>query len=149
MVTPGGEVADRVAQSLRAASLMPSPLATAVVTSWIREGAAEALLVGVRGEARARRALAAELLPAAKGAPEGIHVWLDLPDSWEPDRLRLAAEQRGLSLVTADAFATGPSWPNGVRISLGGPTRQSVLRAALQNMADLLKGVDAPRQMVV
>jgi len=149
LVTPGGTMAERVGQGLRAASLMAAPLMTAVVTSWIREGAADALLAGVRREARARRAIAAEVLSAATGAVESIHVWLDLPESWAPDRLRLTAQQRGLSLVTADAFATGPSWPNGVRISLGGPARQAVLREALETMAGLLKGVDAPPRMVV
>ena len=149
LATPGGGLAERVARSLRDASLMASPLMTAVVTSWIRDGAAEALLGGVQREARARRALAAQVLPAARGAADSIHLWLDLPDAWAPDRLRQAAQQQGLSLVTADAFASGPSWPNGVRISLGGPARQAVLRDALQAMAGLLKGVDAPPRMVV
>jgi DNA-binding transcriptional MocR family regulator len=122
---------------------MPAPLMSAVVTAWIREGAAEALLAGVREEACARRELAARALPQARGSREGIHVWQPLPDSWSPERLRLAAQERGLSLVTADAFATASTHPNGVRISLGGPTSRAVLTEALAAVAQLLQ--DEPR----
>jgi len=148
VVTPQGPLADRAAASLRATSLMPAPLMTAVVTSWIREGAAEVLLAGVRAEARARRAMAARVLPTAKGAAEGLHVWLDLPTDLGADRLRTLAQARGLSLVTAEAFAVGDVARDGLRISLGGPARQSVLEEALRNVAGLL-GAGAPTGRVV
>jgi DNA-binding transcriptional MocR family regulator len=108
------------------------------VTSWIREGAAEALLEGVRKEARARRTIAARVRPTAKGAAEGLHVWLDLAGEREPGRLRAAAQARGLSLVTAEAFAVGDAWQQGVRISPGGPARREVLEAALRGVAGML-----------
>lgn len=148
LVTPPRESAARVAASLRATSLMAPPLMTAVVSSWIREGAAEALLAGVRAEARARRALASHILPTALGTPEGLHVWLDLPRDRDPARLRLAAQQRGLSLVTADAFAATPDHPNGMRISLGGPAKHAVLAEALRTVAGLLDGEGAARVVV-
>jgi DNA-binding transcriptional MocR family regulator len=149
LVTPQGPLAELAAASLRATSLMPAPLMTAVVTSWIREGAAEKLLAGVRREARERRAIAARLLPMARGAAEGLHVWLDLPQGLRPDRLRALAQARGLSLVTAEAFAVGETWPEGVRISLGGPARQAVLEEALRNVAGLLAGGPATGRVVV
>ncbi|MDR3508555.1 MAG: PLP-dependent aminotransferase family protein [Caulobacteraceae bacterium] len=145
VVTPGGEIGDAVARALRATALMASPLMTAMVGSWIREGQAEALLEGVRREARARRAIAAEILPLAQGAAEGVHVWLDLPPGLDPGRLRLMAQQQGVSVVTADAFAIGPvrregGLREGVRISLGGPARQAVLSDALRRIAGVLDG---------
>ena len=149
LVTPEGPLAERAAASLRATSLMPAPLMTAVVTSWIREGAAEALLAGVRAEARARRAIAARIFPTARGAAEGLHIWLDLPAGLAPDRLRILAQQRGLSLVTAEAFAVGDAWPEGVRISLGGPAKQAVLQAALRNMVGVLGEVLKAGRVVV
>jgi DNA-binding transcriptional MocR family regulator len=81
------------------------------------------VLAGVRQEARTRRAIAADLLPMAQGDAEGIHVWLDLPAGWDAGRVRTLALSRGLSLVAADAFAAEPDYPNGLRISLGGPAR--------------------------
>jgi DNA-binding transcriptional MocR family regulator len=148
IVPPKGAVAEWIADSLRAVALMPSPLMSAVVSAWIREGVADQLLAGVRREARARRAIAAEVLPTARGAAEGIHVWVDLPKGWDPGHVHRIAQQRGLSLVTADAFAASSVFPNGLRISLGGPARQAVLRGALESVAALIAGA-APAQRVV
>jgi DNA-binding transcriptional MocR family regulator len=148
LVAPPGAMAQQVADSLHATALMGSPLTTAVAVRWIRDGAAERVLAGVRLEARARRAIAAELLPTAQGDAEGVHVWLDLPTGWDAGRVHALALSRGLSLVAADAFAAAPGHPNGLRISLGGPTQASVLRAALSNVAALLTG-NGPTRMVV
>jgi len=148
LVPPKGPMAAATAESLRAMALMPSPLMAAVVSAWIREGTAERLLAAVRREARARRAIAAEVLPAARGAAEGVHVWLDLPAVWDAGRVHRLAQERGLALVTADAFAAGPDHPNGLRISLGGPAKQAVLRGALAGVAALLSAPPAPRAVV-
>lgn len=138
LVAPSAGWAEQATASLRATALMGSPLTTAIAVRWIRDGAAERVLGGVRREARARRAMAATILPAAQGAPEGVHVWLDLAAGRNADRLRALAAARGLALVTADAFAAGPEHPNGLRISLGGPTQRPVLREALVQLAALL-----------
>jgi len=149
LVPPKGPVAAATAESLRAMALMPSPLMAAVVTAWIREGVADRLLAGVRREARARRAIAAEVLPQGRGAAEGVHVWLDLPEGWEPGRIHRLAQEKGLALVTADAFAASDEHPNGLRISLGGPAKQAVLRGALESVAGLLAGAPATPRVVV
>jgi len=146
---PDAALAERIADSLRAVSLMAAPLMAAVATAWIKDGTAETLLTGVRAEARARRALAGAALPGAVGAPQSLHVWLPLPASLSPDRLRLSAQERGLSLVTAEAFAVGDAWPNGVRISLGGPAKRDVLGAALGRIAELAGGAAPARRLVV
>lgn len=141
---PDEGAAERIGGALRTLALTPAPLMAAVAGAWIRDGTAEALLQGVRAEARARRALAAELLPAATGSPESIHVWLDLPEVWSPGRLRAGAQSRGLSLVGADAFAVGEGHRNGVRVSLGGPAKRTVLAEALKNVARLVSEAPAP-----
>jgi DNA-binding transcriptional MocR family regulator len=149
VVCPDAGLAERIGDSLRALSLMPAPLMAAVAATWIREGTAETVLQGVRAEARARRALAATALPEAAGAAESLHVWLPLAQSWGPERLRLAAQDRGLSLVGADAFAVGRDHPNGVRISLGGPAKRTVLAEALAAVADLARDRPAAGRLVV
>ena len=146
---PDATEADRVAAALRAIALMPAPLMAAVATRWVREGVAERLLAGVRAEAVARRAIAAELLPAAVGRRESIHVWLDLASGMSGDRLRHAAEQRGLALVTDEAFAVAEPHNSGVRVSLGGPRRRSQVTSALQSLAELLRGQPQVRTQVV
>ncbi|WP_374575813.1 PLP-dependent aminotransferase family protein [Phenylobacterium sp.] len=132
------------AEALRAMALMPCPLTAAVASRWIREGAAERLLEAVKAEARARRALAGRLLPRAVGGPESLHVWLPLEDARACERLRLAAQRRGLALVTAEAFAPDPAGaPPGARISLGGPSRREVLQRALAALAEAVAGAPA------
>lgn len=139
--------ADDLARALRAVSLMPAPLMSAVVAAWMREGKAEALLAGVRREVAARRAIAERVLPAALGSAENLHLWLPLPEAWSAERLRLAGLERGLALVAADAFAATPAAPNGVRISLGGPGRREGLERALAAVAAMLS--EAPRTRLV
>ena len=139
LAAPSGSMAHQVADALHATTQMGSPLTTAVAVRWIRDGAAERILAGVRREARARRAVAEEVLPAARGDAEGLHVWLDLPTGLDAGVFRGLAAARGLALVTADAFATTPNHPAGLRISLGGPAKASLLREALGNVAALLK----------
>jgi DNA-binding transcriptional MocR family regulator len=139
LVAPPGPMAARVADALHATALMGSPLTTAVAVRWIRDGAAERILAGVRLEARARREIAAEILPAARGDAESLHVWLDLPAGLDAGGFRALAAIRGLALVTADAFAATPDHPGGLRVSLGGPAKASLLREALGNVATLLK----------
>ena len=144
--TPGD--AARIAAGLRSIALTPAPIMAAAATTWIREGRADALLAAVRAEARARRALAAALLPAAEGAAESLHVWLPLPAEASADHIRAAAQARGLALVTQEAFQIGPAAEPGMRISLGGPERRAVLADALGRLAETLAGPVGPRPVV-
>lgn len=137
VVAPDAGWAARLAEAQHAVTLMASPLTAAIATHWIREGIAERVLVGVRAATRARRALAAAILPAAIGAPESLHVWLDLPADRDPAALRELARRRGLALVTADAFAVGAQTRNGVRISLGATGKPATLETALRSVSAL------------
>lgn len=138
VVAPDAALAERLGETLRALSQMPPPLMTAITASWIREGVAAAVLAGVKQEARARRALAAAVLPQAIGGAESLHVWLNLPPDREGEGFRDLGRRRGLSLVTAEAFAVGDAVHGGVRISLGGPARRATLETALRGVAAML-----------
>ena len=81
VAAPDLAAARRLAEALRATTLMPAPLGAAIVTAWIREGTADKVLAAVRAEAVERQALARQILPAAQGSPEAIHIWLDTPDN--------------------------------------------------------------------
>jgi DNA-binding transcriptional MocR family regulator len=148
VVAPGDGAARRLALALRATSLMPSPLCAAIANAWIGDGVAEKLLAGVRAETAARQALARAILPAARGEPEAIHLWLDLPARWPAERVRDAAQARGLSLVGAEAFAVAPDVPPGLRLSLGGTARRARLEEALRSLAALLAEEPAGRLVV-
>ena len=132
VVAPPGR-AEGAAQALHAIAQMPAPLMAAVVTSWIREGVATRVLAGVREEAVARRALAAELLPAAVGGAESLHVWLPGATA------TAAAKDRGLALVGAEAFRAPGVVGEGLRISLGAAAKRATLGRALTELRDLNK----------
>jgi DNA-binding transcriptional MocR family regulator len=127
VVAPPGQ-AEGFAAALHAIAQMPAPLMAAVVTHWIREGVAARVLAGVREEAVARRALAADLLPAAVGGPESLHVWL--PGATASP----AARERGLALVGADAFRAPGALGEGLRISLGAAGKRAMLSRALTEL---------------
>ncbi|PHY17357.1 GntR family transcriptional regulator [Caulobacter sp. BP25] len=130
VVTPPGR-AESFAGALHAIAQMPPPLMAAVATSWIREGVAARVLAGVREEAVARRALAAELLPAAVGGAESLHVWLtDARADW-------AAKERGLALVGAEAFRAPGVSGEGLRISLGAAGKRATLARGLREVSNI------------
>lgn len=128
VATPQGQ-GEGFASALHAIAQMPAPLMAAVVTSWIRDGVATKVLAGVREEAIARRALAAELLPKAVGGAESLHVWL-------PDAVATpTARDRGLALVGAEAFRAPSVVGEGLRISLGATAKRETLARALRALA--------------
>lgn len=124
--------AEGFATALHAIAQMPAPLMAAVVTGWIRDGVAARVLTGVREEAIARRALAAQLLPAAVGGAESLHVWL--PGAIAPP----AARERGLALVGAASFRAPGAAGQGLRISLGAAGKRTMLTRALSELRGLV-----------
>jgi DNA-binding transcriptional MocR family regulator len=61
-VTPGAASAARLAAAIRATSLRASPLMSSLVTQWISDGSAEAILRAIRQEATLRQRIARDLL---------------------------------------------------------------------------------------
>jgi DNA-binding transcriptional MocR family regulator len=137
LVLPDARTRARAADAVRAFAGMASPFAAAIVTRWMEEGTAAAILAAIRAETAARQAIAAKLLPQAMSDPECFHAWLKLPKSWRAGALA-RTRMDGIGLVTADVFAVGDA-PEAVRIGLGAPrTRQDLIRG-LENLADLLQ----------
>ncbi|GLK78631.1 PLP-dependent aminotransferase family protein [Methylopila turkensis] len=140
VVAPDEEGARRFAAAMRAFALMPAPLMTALATFWIRRGDAETLLRGVREEAAARQALARDILPGARGARNGLHLWLPLPTHWDRYGLIEAARAQGLGVTPSDEFRADGAAPEAVRVSLGGVADRARLAAALKTLAALVQG---------
>jgi DNA-binding transcriptional MocR family regulator len=138
LVLPDARIRARTADAIRAFSGMASPLSAAIVTRWMEEGTAAAILSAIRGETAARQAIAAKLLPAAIGNPECFHAWLKLPSGWTAGALASRARLQSVGLVTADVFAPAKA-PEAVRIGLGAPRTRAELTHGLEVLADLLQ----------
>jgi DNA-binding transcriptional MocR family regulator len=150
VTTPDSAAAARITSHLRAALQMPAPLMTAVVTRWMRNGVADAIIAAVRAEAKVRQGLAREAL-AGRGYwanPSGHHIWLPLPDHAPADRFAADLRTRGLAVVTSEAFATNGVPPNAIRIALGAARSRAQLAKALEILADTLAAPAAGDQVV-
>jgi DNA-binding transcriptional MocR family regulator len=144
LVAPDAGWAARLGTVLRASVLMASPLLTGMVTRWIHDGSAGAVVSAIRRESAARQTLAREILPAGSfdAHPQGLHLWLRLPPRWDRrDFVAYLRRQGGLALVPSDAFAVGAEGapPDAVRISLGAAPDRGALRRALRSVAMALR----------
>jgi DNA-binding transcriptional MocR family regulator len=125
--------------ALRAITLMASPLATALATQWILDGAAKTLLDGIRTEADARQQIARQWLAGFDANPAlGIHIWHPLPSYWTSADFTRTARSEDLRVTGADAFADGTSVAGAIRISLGGVAERGQLSLALKKLSGLL-----------
>lgn len=157
-LTPGLRVAfvlirdpqerERFLVALRSFTLMVAPLTAALATQWILDGSADRLMQGVRNEARLRHRMAGDILAGRysgasnaegeDGDGSGLHIWLELPSYWNPSQFARAADSEGIAVTPAQAFATGSSAVNAIRISLGSVKDRGRLKAALQRLSHLL-----------
>ena len=138
LVLPDARIQARAADAIRAFAGMASPFSAAIVTRWMEDGVADAVLAAIREETSARQAIAARLLPSAKSNRECFHAWLKLPEGWTAGALASRARLHGIGLVTADVFATAKV-PESVRIGLGAPRTRSDLTHGLEILGDLLQ----------
>ena len=133
----------RFLAALRSFSLMVAPLTAALSTQWILDGSAAELMEGIRKEARVRHWMARDILAGRySGAGDGLHVWLELPGYWNSSQLAHAAENEGIAVTPAEAFAadngSGSRSVNAIRISLGSIKDRGHLQAGLQRLSHLL-----------
>jgi DNA-binding transcriptional MocR family regulator len=140
VVVPDSRSGWRFAASLRAATVMPSPVTVALATRWISDGTGDALLAAVRRESAERQALAASILRGAafRTDPAAFHLWLSLPAPWTRSAFAGHMRASGIGIVPSDAFTVAGAPPEAVRVCLGGPADRQQVRGALEFMAHAL-----------
>ncbi|WP_132255649.1 PLP-dependent aminotransferase family protein [Methylobacterium segetis] len=145
LVAPSARAALPLGGALRAATVMASPIATALATRWITDGTAEAIVQFVRAESAARQRIAATLLPAGtfKADPHGFHVWITLPEGWTRSAFASQGRAAGLGVVGSDPFCVGGTPPEAVRLCLGGPITRAQISQGLEVLAHALDGSPA------
>ena len=97
------------------------------------------LLAATQAEVRARREMAAILLPQARGGPESTHLWVPLTSSRISERAFLVAGERGVALATEARFVVDHSVAPGLRVTLGSAPDRSELEQALRVVASVLE----------
>ncbi len=136
---PDRAAASVLANALRPVSQMPVPLMVALVSRWMADGSADAIMSAIAAEAAARQKLAAKALSGHShlAHPKGHHVWLHLPSSWT--RAEFAAHVQRQGLVTSDSFSVDGEPEHAIRIALGAARNRSELVAALDVLVVALK----------
>src|SRR5262245_57773461 len=141
VLTPDPDSARLLATALRATVQMPTFLMVALVTRWLQDGSADAIIGAISNEAAARQKLAADILARHPFAahPNGHHIWLPLPQAWSRAEFASHVQRQGLAIVTAETFSVGETSSHAIRVSLGAASSRAELVRALEILAGALK----------
>ena len=123
----------RAASILRVSSWSGTYLSGEIASRWVENGTALRLLEIQREEARARQAIAREVLgdSIASTHPLALCAWLRLPPHWSEDGLVRALANRNVAVTSSEPFIAGPGHGGGIRICLGGRLSRTSLKNAL------------------
>lgn len=143
VAAPSLRQAQRLAGSLRATSVMSSPVSNLLITNWIKNGIIDDMLKAIRVESVARLKLASKTLDMWEfmSHPEGFHIWLPVPNTtgWRASELAMHLRSNGIGVVASPAFCTDNNPPEAVRICLGGPITRDECEQSLKIIADTLE----------
>ncbi|MDD1006821.1 PLP-dependent aminotransferase family protein [Pseudomonas shahriarae] len=117
---------------IRATTWNTPGVMTAIACAWLDDGTVTSLEEQKRNDAKARQALAAELL---KGLPYFAHpssyfLWLPLPEDVRADRIVMELMHEQISVTSAEPFSVATHTPHAIRLALGS-VDMNVLRQAL------------------
>jgi DNA-binding transcriptional MocR family regulator len=132
--------------------LICPPLMAELFARWVANGTAGRLAEQQRLEARARQAIAREVLVghAFQTAPSSYHLWLLLPTPWRTAEFMATLAERGVAVEPGSAFAADPARaPHAVRCSLSGAADRARLRKALEIIGRTLGEQPARRREVI
>jgi DNA-binding transcriptional MocR family regulator len=129
----------RIERSIRATTWSSPGLTTAIACMWLDDGTVHRLEAEKRRDAAQRQAIASEVLsglPCVRH-PAAYFVWLPLPEETRADQIAAALMREGISVATAEPFATSPNVPHALRLALGS-VDQDNLRSALQKVRQVI-----------
>ena len=120
-------------RAIRATTWNTPAIVTSLACAWLDDGTVERLEAEKRRDAAARQAIARKALAGLTLVthPTSYFVWLALPPEVRADRVAVALQQDGISVSTAEPFATSKQVPHALRLALGSVALDR-LDAALQ-----------------
>ncbi|WP_372350865.1 PLP-dependent aminotransferase family protein [Streptomyces sp. KL116D] len=122
-------------RAIRATTWNTPALTTAIACRWLDDGTVNHLEARKRDDAKTRQALVRQELADLPhiGHPSSYFTWLPLPDDARADRVTAALSRRGISVSTAEPFATTTHTPQAIRLALGSTDLDS-LRSTLRTV---------------
>ncbi|EHN64513.1 MULTISPECIES: aminotransferase-like domain-containing protein [Comamonas] len=131
----------RIERAIRATTWNTPGVMTAMVVSWLRDGTVARLEAQKREDARMRQKQVTQVfkgLPCMRH-PSSYFVWLPMPEDLRADQVAMALQTAGISVSTAEPFATGVQVPQALRLALGSVPLEK-LRHALMPVRLALDG---------
>ena len=134
-----------IAAGVRGSTWMAAPITVEIASRWILDGTADRIAADGRRLSARRRAIAAEVFSGLNiDLPDGgLHAWLHLPEPWYASQFVNAAKEEGVVLSAAHGFSIGRDRaPFAVRICLGPPRTEQLLRDGLERLRRILEERD-------
>ena len=131
----------RIERAIRATTWNTPGVMTAMVVSWLRDGTVARLEAQKREDAQIRQKQVTQVfkgLPCMRH-PSSYFVWLPMPEDLRADQVAMALQTAGISVSTAEPFATGVQVPQALRLALGSVPLEK-LRHALMRVRLALDG---------
>lgn len=122
---------------------MVAPFNAAVISHLISSGGADRIIDAVRAETRLRQKMVAKSLAGAdyRSMPEGLQVWLTLPERHQMNAFAAELRDRGISIGTAEGYYFGAGKAqNTVRFGTGTPPRRAEFQRGLEAIARVYQG---------
>jgi len=121
----------RIERAIRATTSNTAGLITALACRWIEDGTVDALEAQKRKDARSRQAAARKALAGLPvvGHPSSYLLWLPLGEDHRAERVAAALAREGISVATAEPFATTRHVPQALRLALGSVDIDTLRRA--------------------
>lgn len=106
---------------------------SAIAVAWIEDGTVAQLEAQKRQDARARQALAAQVLKrlATISHPSSYFLWLPLAEEVRADQVAMTLQREGVSVSTAEPFAVSAHVPHALRLALGSVDMPALREALL------------------
>ncbi|WP_454563184.1 aminotransferase-like domain-containing protein [Pseudomonas sp. AIG] len=124
---------------IRATTWNTPGIMTAIACGWLDDGTVTLLEEQKRNDAKARQALAAEVLQGLPsiGHPASYFLWLPLPEDVRADQIVVELMHEQISVTTAEPFSVSSHVPHAIRLALGSVDRE-VLRQALSKIRKVI-----------
>ena len=114
---------------------------TSLAAAWIDDGTVLQLETQKREDARARQALAAQVLAGLEyvAHPTSYFLWLPLGEDVRADQITMALARENISVSSAEPFSVSEHVPHAIRLALGSVDK-TALRAALLRVRWVVAG---------
>lgn len=130
---------------------MATPLMAEIATRWLDDGTAASLLGWQQKQLARRNAIAARMLHGLvyRASPNGMHVWLELPEPWREDTFVTHARNDGVAVAAGNNFAISQDQHHpAIRICLGAGSEDD-LAQGLSVIARLVRSAPEPALLAI